>query len=69
MVMEEDQTLNDDYTIQYADDVSQNSTLKTYIILLANVAPINIILKRMKNISYEFFHNYKNICYIIRDYQ
>ena len=23
MVMEEDQTLNDDYTIQYADDVSR----------------------------------------------
>ena len=36
MVME-DLILDGEHTIQYTDDVVQNCTLETYIILLANV--------------------------------
>ena len=37
-------------TMQYSDDVSQNCTLETCIILLTNVTPINLI-KEKKSIQ------------------
>ena len=45
MVIEEDLTSGGEHTIQYTDDISQNCSLETYIILLTNVTPINLILK------------------------
>ena len=39
--MEGDQTLDDKYTMQFADDVLQNFTPETFIILLTSVSPIN----------------------------
>ena len=49
MVIEIDLTLGGGHTTQFTDNVSQNCTLETYIILLANVTPINSILKKFKN--------------------
>ena len=43
MVTEEDMTLGGGHTLQYTDHVSQNCTLETYIILLTNATPINLI--------------------------
>ena len=43
MVREEDLILCGEHTIQYTDNVLQNYTLETYIILLTNVTPINSI--------------------------
>ena len=37
MVTQGDLTLGGEHTMQYTDDVSQNCTLGTYIILLTNV--------------------------------
>ena len=45
MLMEGDLTLDGEHTIQYTDNVLQNYTLKTYIILLANGTPIHSIKK------------------------
>ena len=45
MVMERSLAWGDEYTIQYTDDVLQNCTYETYIILLTNVTPINPIEK------------------------
>ena len=42
MEMEEDLTLGCGYTMQYKDDVSQNYTLETYMILLTNVTQIHL---------------------------
>ena len=39
--MEEDLTQGGEHTIQYTDDVLQDCTPETYIILLTNVTPIN----------------------------
>ena len=39
------QTLGGEHTMQYTDGVLQNCTLATYIILLIDVTPINLILK------------------------
>ena len=33
----------DGHTVQYIDDALQNCTPETYIILLTNVTPINLI--------------------------
>ena len=41
--MEGDLASGGEHSIQYADDILQNYTLETYIILLANVTPINSI--------------------------
>lgn len=38
-------TQGGEHTIQHTDDVLQNYTLDTYIILLTNVTLINLILK------------------------
>lgn len=38
----EELTLGGEHTMQYVDDVLQNCTLDTYVILLANVSPINL---------------------------
>ena len=43
MVTEEDFTLGDGHTMQNTHDVLQKCTLATYIILLTNVIPINLI--------------------------
>ena len=43
MVMEADLTWGDDHTKQYTDDVLQDCSCGTYIILLTNVTPINSI--------------------------
>ena len=39
--MEGDLTPGGEYTIQYTDDVLQNCTPETYIILFNNVTPIS----------------------------
>ena len=39
------------HTVQYAGDASQNCTRETYIILLTNVSPINLILKTFEELS------------------
>ena len=41
--MGEDSTGGGEHTIQYTDDVLQNCTPKTYIILLASVTPMKSI--------------------------
>ena len=41
MVMEGDLALSGEHTIQYSNNVLQNCTPETYIILLTNVTPIN----------------------------
>ena len=45
MVMEGDLTLGGGHTMQHTGDVSQNYALETWIILLTNVTPINLIKK------------------------
>ena len=45
MVIEGDLTWGGEHTIQYTDDVLQNCTPETYIILLTNVTLINSIKK------------------------
>ena len=46
--MEGDLTWGGEHTIQYTDDVLQNCTPETYITLLTNVTPVNIIKKSKK---------------------
>ena len=46
MVIEGDLTWGGEYTIQYTDDVLQNCTPETYIVLLTNVSPIIQFLKK-----------------------
>ena len=46
MVTEWDLTLGGEHTMQYSDDVLQNSTLESYIIL-TNVTPVNKTSKRI----------------------
>ena len=43
MVIEGDLTWGDEHTEQYTDDVLQNCTPETYVILLTNVIPIKSI--------------------------
>ena len=43
MVMEGDLSLGGEQTIQYTDDVSQNCTFETYVILLTNITLIQSI--------------------------
>ena len=43
MVMEGDLTWGGEHTIQYTDDVLQNCTLETNIILLTKVTPVKSI--------------------------
>ena len=43
MVTEGELTLSSEHTIQYTDDVLQNLTPETYILLLTNITPINSI--------------------------
>ena len=45
VVTEVDLTWGGEHTIQYTDDVLFNCTPETYIILLANVTPRNVIKK------------------------
>ena len=46
MVVEGDLTWGGEHIMQYTDDVLWNRTPETYIILLANVTPINSIKKK-----------------------
>ena len=46
MLLEGDLTLGREHTIQYTDDVLQNCTPETYIVLLSNVTPVNSIKKK-----------------------
>ena len=48
MVMEGDSTLGGEHIVQYTDDVLQNCTPETYVILSTNVTPTDpiIVLKR-----------------------
>ena len=48
MVIEEDLALGSEHTVQYTDDVLQNCTPETYIILLANITPINSIKTKIQ---------------------
>ena len=43
MVMEDDLTLSGGHTVQYTDLVLQKCAVETYMILLTNVTPINLI--------------------------
>ena len=43
MVMEQDLTLGGRHTMKYTDAVAQKCTLETYVILLINVTPINLL--------------------------
>ena len=43
MVMKGDLILGGEHTMQCTDHVSQKCTLETYMILLTNVTPINLI--------------------------
>ena len=49
MVTEGNLPLGDEHTIQCTDDVLQNCTPETYIILLSNVTPINSIKKKKES--------------------
>lgn len=42
-VMGADLTSGGSHTVQYTDCISQNYTLETCLILLTNIAPINVI--------------------------
>ena len=42
LVMKRDQTLGSEHTMQHRDEVSQNYTPETYILLLTNITPINL---------------------------
>ena len=50
MAMERDFTWAGEHTTQHTDDVLQNCTPPTYIILLTNVTPINPIRKKLANV-------------------
>ena len=43
MMMEDDLTLSGGHTVQYTDLVLQKCAVETYMILLTNVTPINLI--------------------------
>lgn len=43
MVTEKDQTLGGKHTVKYTDDALQYCTHETYIMLLSNVTPRNLI--------------------------
>ena len=43
MLMEGDLTWGNEYILYYTDDILQNCTPETYIILLTNITPINSI--------------------------
>ena len=45
-MMEGDLTWSGEHTVQYTDDVLQNCTHETYIILLTSSTPINSIKKK-----------------------
>ena len=51
MMMDGDLTRDDEHTIQYTDDVLQNCTSETFVILLTNVTPINSISKIQLNVE------------------
>ena len=49
VVTKGDSTLGGKHTIQYTDDISQNCTPESYVILLMNVTPTNAIKILKKN--------------------
>ena len=60
MVMEGDLSWGGEYTIQYTDNVLQNCTSETYIILSTNVTPINPIKNKIKGMSFQIESNKYN---------
>ena len=52
MVIEEDLAWGGEYTIQRTDDVLQNCTPETYVILLTNVTSINSIKKAKEKLEF-----------------
>ena len=53
MEMDGDLTWGGEHTMQYTDDILQNCTPETYIILLTNVTPINSIKIEKRGINSE----------------
>ena len=53
MEMDGDLTWGGEHTMQYTDDILQNCTPETYIILLTNVTPINSIKIQKRGINSE----------------
>ena len=49
--MEGDLIWGDERTVQYTDNVLQNCTPETYIILLTNVTPINSVTRKKEQFS------------------
>lgn len=47
MVTEDDLSLGAWHTMTYADPVSEQSTLETFMLLLTNVTPISLTLKSL----------------------
>lgn len=47
MVMKEELTLDVNTQMQYIDDILYKCTLQTYIVVLTNVFPINLIKKKI----------------------
>ena len=58
MVMEGDLTWGGEHTMQYTDDILQNCTPETYIILLTNVTPMNSVKKNKNKLGMKW--NYLN---------
>ena len=62
MVMEGDSTWGVKHTVQFTDGVLWNGTPDTYIILLTNVTPINLIEKKFlkRETTLKKAHNHVN---------
>ena len=58
MVTKDELSLGGGHTVRYTEHVTQKCTLETYIILLTNVTPINLIKseKRNDNSNRELFY-------------
>ena len=66
MMLEGDFTWGGEHTIQCIDDVFQNCTPETYIILFTNITPINSINKNKLNLKRNYIiirlSNYHQKC-------
>ena len=58
MVTEDGLTLGGEHTMQCTDHVSLKCTLETYVILLTNVTPVNLIKKKYIKIIKRIVKNY-----------
>ena len=62
----EDLTLGGGHVVQYTNDVSQNCTLETHVILLATVTPVNLIKNSDKIKKISILSNRREKCKICR---